>query len=64
VPKPILAKLNADLVKVLSMPDTRRRLAEHGIDVAPTTTEQFAEFTKFVIVRSAKVVKEAGITPG
>jgi tripartite-type tricarboxylate transporter receptor subunit TctC len=63
LPKPLVAKLNADMVKVLSMPDTQRRLVEQGVDVAPTTPEEFSEFLKSEIVKWAKVVKEAGITP-
>ena len=62
VPKPLLAKLNADLVKVLNMPDTQQRLAEQGVDAAPTTPEQFASHIRSEIIKWAKVVKEAGIT--
>jgi len=62
VPKPILAKLNTDLVKVLNMPDTQQRLAEQGVDVAPTTSEQFASQLRSEIIKWAKVAKEAGIT--
>lgn len=63
LPKPLIAKLNADMVKVLSMPDTQRRLAEQGVDAASTTPEKFSEFIKSEIVKWAKVVKDAGITP-
>lgn len=62
LPKPILAKLNADLVKVLNMPDTQRRFAEQGIDPAPTTPDQFSAFIKSEIAKWAKVAKDAGIT--
>jgi tripartite-type tricarboxylate transporter receptor subunit TctC len=44
VPKPTLAKLNADLVKALNMTDVKQRLAEQGVDPAPITAEQFAAF--------------------
>src|ERR671912_1042893 len=40
VPQPILAKLNADLHKVLGGP-LKARLEEQGIDVRPTTPEEF-----------------------
>lgn len=61
VPKPTLAKLNADLVKALNMTDVRQRLAEQGVDPAPITAEQFAEFIKSETTKWAKVVKEAAI---
>jgi tripartite-type tricarboxylate transporter receptor subunit TctC len=62
VPKPILAKLNADLVKALNMPDVQQRLAAQGVDAAPTTAEQFAAFIKSETAKWAKVVKDAGVT--
>jgi tripartite-type tricarboxylate transporter receptor subunit TctC len=62
VPKPILAKLHDDLVKVLAMPDTQQRLSEQGIDVTPSSPEDFAEFVKTEVAKWAKVVKEAGIS--
>lgn len=62
VPQPVLAKLQTDVVKVLTQPDTRQRLAEQGIEVAATNSEQFTEFVKEEIAKWAKVVKEAGIT--
>jgi tripartite-type tricarboxylate transporter receptor subunit TctC len=62
VPQPVLAKLQADVVKVLTRPDTQQLLAEQGIEVAATNSEQFAEFVKAEIDKWAKVVKEAGIT--
>ncbi len=61
VPQPVLAKLQADVVKVLTQPDTEQRLAEQGIEVAATNSEQFTEFVKAEIAKWAKVVKEAGI---
>jgi tripartite-type tricarboxylate transporter receptor subunit TctC len=62
VPQPVLAKLQADVVKVLTRPDTQQLLAEQGIEVAATNSEQFAEFVKAEIAKWAKVVNEAGIT--
>ncbi len=60
-PKPIIAKLNADLGKVLSAPDTQRRLAEHGVDTASSTPEQFAAFIKVETDKWARVVREAKV---
>ena len=62
VPKPILAKLNADLVKVLNAPDMQRRLAENGVDAAASTPEQLAAFVKSETIKWAKVVKDSGAT--
>ncbi len=61
-PKPTIAKLNADVVKALNMPDTQQRLAEQGVDAAPTTPEHFAEFIKSEVAKWPKIVKDAGIS--
>ncbi len=60
-PKPIVAKLNADLHKALASPDTQRRLSENGIDVAPSTPEQFAAFIKVETDKWARVVRDAKV---
>ena len=60
-PKPILARLNADLHKALGAPDTQRRLVENGIDTAPSTPEQFAAFIKLETDKWARVVREAKV---
>jgi tripartite-type tricarboxylate transporter receptor subunit TctC len=61
VPKPIIAKLNADFHRVLSAPDTQRRLSELGVDAAPSTPEQFAAFIKSETETWARVVREAKV---
>ena len=61
VPKPILAKLNATLVKTLNTPEMKARLAESTIDASPTTPGEFADFIAAETVKWARVVKDAGI---
>ena len=61
-PKPVLAKLNADLSRALNATDTQRRLIEQGVDAAPSTPEQFAAFIQSETEKWAKVVREAGVT--
>lgn len=62
-PKPILAKLNVDVVKALSMPELQRRIEHLGVDPASSTPEHFTAFIKSETARWAKVVKDAGIPP-
>jgi len=61
LPKAVAAKLNAGLVKVLSSPDLKARMEDQGIDVAPSTQEEFVAFVKTETAKWAKVVKEAGL---
>ncbi len=60
VPESVLAKLNAELVKTLNMPEIKARFAEQGIEPAPTTRAEFAAFQKTEVARWAKVVKDSG----
>jgi tripartite-type tricarboxylate transporter receptor subunit TctC len=55
VPQPVLAKLNADLHKVLAGP-LKKRLEDEGVDVTPSTPEQFAAHAKAEIEKWTKVV--------
>jgi tripartite-type tricarboxylate transporter receptor subunit TctC len=62
-PKDIVAKLNADIVKVLSMPDTRAKLASNGLEPIGDTPGAFSAHISNEIARWAKVVKAAHIRP-
>ncbi len=60
-PAPVLAKVHADLSKVLLAPDVQQRMTEMVIDAAPTSREDFAAFIRAETRRWAQVVKEAGL---
>jgi tripartite-type tricarboxylate transporter receptor subunit TctC len=60
-PKPIIAKINTDMVKALNMPDLRKRLDLQGIEATPSSPEAFTTFIKSETAKWAKVVKDAGI---
>jgi tripartite-type tricarboxylate transporter receptor subunit TctC len=62
VPRPILDKLNAALVKTLHMPEIRDRLVQSSIDVAPSTRDELAAFIKDEIAKWKKVAQSAGIS--
>jgi tripartite-type tricarboxylate transporter receptor subunit TctC len=60
-PAPIVNKVNADLVRVLAMPDVRDKLTTLGFELAPGSPAEFGEMIRREIAKVAKVVKEAGI---
>jgi tripartite-type tricarboxylate transporter receptor subunit TctC len=60
-PTALLDKLNADIQAVLRQPELSQRLAELGIDLAPSTRDEFEQYIRAEIVRWAKVIKDAGI---
>ena len=59
-PAPVLAKLNAAIVKVLGQPDVKKKINEQGAEVYSETPEQFAAFIQVESVKWGKVVKESG----
>jgi tripartite-type tricarboxylate transporter receptor subunit TctC len=63
VPKAAVARLRAALTAVLALPDTRKRLADQGINPGTRTAEQFAAFIRSERAKYAKVVKDVGIQP-
>jgi tripartite-type tricarboxylate transporter receptor subunit TctC len=60
-PKPIVAKLNKELTRIISNPDLRERLLIQGFEPSPSTPDEFTELIKTYIAKNAQIVKEAGI---
>jgi tripartite-type tricarboxylate transporter receptor subunit TctC len=62
-PKPIIDRINAEVMAILRMPDIVDKLAATGVDSAkPNTPAQFAEFMANDVKRWQKVVADAGIS--
>jgi tripartite-type tricarboxylate transporter receptor subunit TctC len=62
-PQAIVRRLNAELDKVVDLPDVRRTLTEQGADVQGGTPEDFGAFMRNESARWGAVVKQAGIKP-
>jgi tripartite-type tricarboxylate transporter receptor subunit TctC len=60
-PAGIVARLNAELVKALAMPDMKRRLLENGIDAVSDTPEQFAAYIRAETTKWASVIMDANV---
>jgi tripartite-type tricarboxylate transporter receptor subunit TctC len=59
-PRAIVQKLNAEVVKILDMPDVRQFLFSQGLDPAPTTPAEFGAYIKSEMAKWAQVVRAAG----
>ena len=60
-PKPVLKRLHDELMRAISSPDMRQRLAAGALEPAPTTPEEFRKKIAGELQRWARVVKDAGI---
>jgi tripartite-type tricarboxylate transporter receptor subunit TctC len=60
-PKDIVQRLNAELVKIINMPDVREKLEGMGVEPVGNTPEEFAAFQKAEVAKWAKVVKDGNI---
>ncbi|HKC45282.1 MAG TPA: tripartite tricarboxylate transporter substrate binding protein, partial [Burkholderiales bacterium] len=60
-PRPIIEKLNADLVKVLAGADLKEKYAQLGVEPVSSTPEFFGQFIQTEAARYAKVIKDANI---
>jgi tripartite-type tricarboxylate transporter receptor subunit TctC len=59
-PRDIVAKLNAETVRILALPDVKANYANLGLFAISSSPEQFGAFVQEEIVRWAKVVKASG----
>lgn len=59
-PRPIINRLNAEVGKILHMPEIKQFLFNQGLDVAPGTPEEFGAYIKSERAKWAKVVKASG----
>ncbi len=59
-PREVIAKWNADVVRILNSPEVRERLTAQGAEPAPTTPEQFAAFIGQELRKYARIVKASG----
>lgn len=63
-PRPIIERLNREVVKALKMPDVIDRLAtQGGNELVGNTPEEFAQVIKHDLALYSKIVKAAGIKP-
>ena len=60
-PRPIIDKLNSEMVRALQSPDLRERMTNAGADPVGNTPEQYTVYVQNEITKWAKVIKAAGI---
>jgi tripartite-type tricarboxylate transporter receptor subunit TctC len=61
-PRPIVERLNREIVAVLANAEVKKSLEEQGYDLIPSSPEQFGQLAQSDSVRWAAVVKQSGAT--
>ena len=62
-PKPIVDRLNAELNRIIRLPDVVAALEKQGVTPAGSTPEEFKELISTEIAQWSEVVREANIQP-
>ena len=60
-PRPIITRLNQDIVAVLTTGDTPKLLVNRGYEPAPMSPEAFSKYLQAEIARWSKAIKQYGI---
>jgi tripartite-type tricarboxylate transporter receptor subunit TctC len=60
-PKDIIARLDAELVKVVKAPELRERFAALGVEPHGRTSEEMAVYLKSEIEKYGKIVRAIGL---
>ncbi|MBC7780408.1 MAG: tripartite tricarboxylate transporter substrate binding protein [Proteobacteria bacterium] len=61
--KELIARLHAEIIKALALPEIRAKFAEQGADPASSTPEQFAAYIQSEIAKWGRLIKELGVKP-
>ena len=62
-PPEIVNKLNAEIRRILALPDVQERLTTAGVEIHTTTPKEWGDFVKSERDKWLKVTKQAGIKP-
>ena len=62
-PKPIVAKLSKELMRIIKHPEMQERFNVQGLDAVGSTPEELATLIKKEQVEYAKLVKQIGLKP-
>jgi tripartite-type tricarboxylate transporter receptor subunit TctC len=60
-PRTVITRLNADLAKIVALPEVERQLAGQGYEPLTSTPEELAAYIRSEIAKWAKVIRDAKI---
>lgn len=62
-PPDVVEKLNAEITRIVEMPDVRKRLQDLGADVGPLNPTEYAAWVQGEVSKWTRLVRAAGIQP-
>jgi len=63
MPPAIVAKLNAEIGRILFLPDVKKRMQDIAVEVAKLTPDELGALTRNDADKWSKLIKELGVTP-
>lgn len=61
MPRPIVARLHSELIRILSIAEVRERIVTDGSDPVGSSPEEFRQFMQADLAKWTKVVRESGM---
>jgi tripartite-type tricarboxylate transporter receptor subunit TctC len=59
----VVARLNAEINKIVMQPDILAKLRDDGADVSPMTIDAFTAFVKAESEKYLAIIKQSGVKP-
>jgi tripartite-type tricarboxylate transporter receptor subunit TctC len=63
MPKEIVARLNAEIGRILSLPEVKKRMADIAVETATSTPEELAAMTRADAAKWGRIIKELALAP-
>jgi tripartite-type tricarboxylate transporter receptor subunit TctC len=60
-PRPVVDKLNRDIVTLLKEPDVVKRFADQGVEVVASTPDQFSTLVRSEVAKWTQLIRDANI---
>ena len=62
-PPAIIARLNAELRKIIDAADSKARMSTLGFEAFSSTPDQLGDFMRVQLVRWTTMIRDAGVEP-
>jgi len=60
-PRPVIDRINAEVVRILALPEIREKFTVLGMEPTPSTAERFAAVIRSDAEKSGRIIRAAGV---